>query len=111
MFGLASAVSRANKWSSTPSGTQIVGLDKSEREDLQVVDVTRTEFLATLRSQLSEVILHKYVADWQDATSELVIEMQKPGHAVCGLDFAMNHTCVPKDELKHVSSRLVHRPL
>jgi hypothetical protein len=26
MFGLASAVSRANKWSSTPSGTQIVGL-------------------------------------------------------------------------------------
>ena len=74
--------------------------DKSEREDLQVVDVTRTEFLATLRSQLSEVILHKYVADWQDATSELVIEMRKPGHAVCGLDFAMNHTCVPKEELK-----------
>jgi hypothetical protein len=27
MFGLASAVSRANKWSSTPSGTQIVGLE------------------------------------------------------------------------------------
>jgi hypothetical protein len=26
MFGLASAVSRAHKWSSTPSGTQIVGL-------------------------------------------------------------------------------------
>ena len=53
--------------------------DKSEREDLQVVDVSRTEFLATLRAQLSEVILHKYVADWQDATSELVIEMQKEG--------------------------------
>ena len=26
MFGLASAVSRANNWSSTPPGTQIVGL-------------------------------------------------------------------------------------
>jgi hypothetical protein len=26
MFGLASAVSRAHKWSSTPSGTKIVGL-------------------------------------------------------------------------------------
>ena len=31
MFGLASAVSRANKWSSTPSGTQIVGLAAAGR--------------------------------------------------------------------------------
>ena len=37
--------------------------DKSDREDLQVVEVTRKEFLETFRAQLSEVILHKYVAD------------------------------------------------
>ena len=60
--------------------------DKSVKEDLQVVSGYHP------RSTLGN--------DWQDATSELMIEMDKQGHAVLGMDFAMNHTCVPKEELK-----------
>lgn len=79
--------------------------EKKEREDLQVVSVTRPEFMQTFRAQNSEVSLHKYGADWQDESSEIMVGMRKDAdhpfhHGTCGVDFAMNHTCVPKEELK-----------
>lgn len=74
--------------------------DASDREDLQEKEVTRLEYLKTCREQLSVTGLHRYVDDVQDAGSELLIAHKRERAVVWGMDFSMNMTCIPREELK-----------
>ena len=77
-----------------------LGNPSATREALRESTVPRSEFIEIFREQWSKYLLHVYVCDWQDAASDLLISNQKKNHMTLGMDFAMNYTCVPKDELK-----------
>eukprot|EP01047_Picozoa_sp_COSAG01_P036590 COSAG01_NODE_2863_length_6958_cov_7.166351_2_plen_1087_part_00 len=77
-----------------------LGNPSATREALRESTVPRAEFIEIFREQWSKYLLHVYVCDWQDAASDLLISSQKKNHMTLGMDFAMNYTCVPKDELK-----------
>ena len=76
------------------------GKEGAEREEEVEETVPTPQFLTAFKAQFSVWLLHIYVADWQDAVAELLMETEKPGHAVIGQDFGMNYTCVAGNEIK-----------
>jgi hypothetical protein len=78
--------------------------EATDREDLQEVTAYRREFLEdTVQPHLSVMCLHQYTADMQGEVSEIITERKHTpdnAHMLLGIDFAMNHTAIPKEELK-----------
>ena len=74
--------------------------DATDRGDLQEVSVSRRDFFDSFNAHLSVMLVHKYVADNQDAVSEIMTNRQRDAQLLLGFDFAMNHTAVPREELK-----------
>ena len=74
--------------------------DATDREDLQEVSVSRRDFLDSFNAHLSTTLVHKYVADNQAAVSDIITTRQRDASLLLGFDFAMNHTAVPREELK-----------
>lgn len=70
------------------------------REESAETTVSRREFLAEFERHLSLYLLHKYVADWQDAIVSCQMETERRNHCVIGQDFGMNYTCIAGEELK-----------
>ena len=75
------------------------GQEKTREESAETT-VSRQEFLAEFERHLSLYLLHKYVADWQDAIVSRQMETERSNHCVIGQDFGMNYTCIAGEELK-----------
>ena len=76
------------------------GKENATREEACEKTLSRKEFLEGFLDYFSVYLLHKYIADWQDAVGEIVTKKQRENHQLIGWDFGMNYTAVAGEELK-----------